>query len=519
MVKKSMKVNVREVEIHFQNTKKLAENLNPKEVSKWLLKEGYYPESYVLPPFFRVNKFSLENTQFFKPKKKKNTDKYKNEYKPCQSELKTVSFPKSDLTDREFGVCEPRLYHDVCFILEKNWKLIIKKIFRKTSIFSFSFPIPVDETSLGKLGDKRSERMIYEYIEMAEKKLLIDSISYKYVVHIDIKNFYPSIYTHSISWALHKKDKIRKKGNRDNFRFLGNILDKLFQSANDGCTNGIPIGPVVSDLVCEILLSAIDSNVKLPKYCFGVRFKDDYRILCNTEDEGKIIIKKLQKELQKYNLHLNEEKTKLENLPDGLFRSWIIDFDNFYTSIDSGKEFLNYKQFQIIALKVNEINKKYINKGVTEKFLGKLLNAELNLRVKLNNLDETKKFITLLWGFSNNKVKCIGQVLGIFEILINKDDRMKKYIQDLVNIKFKDKDNGEFVICWLYYFMKTNNLNIPKIKHSGKFISSLKENKNNVYSGYNDLVRDINTVKVKHGNINKNITLFQKNVLSFKVVV
>ncbi len=513
MVRRLKEVKIREVEIHFQNTKKLAEKLNPKEISKWLLNEGYYPESYVLPPFFRVNKFILENEQFFKPKKKKNTDKYLNEYKPCYSQLQTVSFPKSDLTDRAFGVCEPRLYHDVCFILEKNWELIVKKIFRKTSVFSFSFPIPLDETKLGKLGVKRSERMIYEYIEMAEKKLLIDSVGYKYVVHIDIKNFYPSIYTHSISWALHKKDKIRKKGNRDNYKFLGNILDKLFQSINDGCTNGIPIGPVVSDLICEILLSAIDSNVKLPKDCFGVRFKDDYRILCNTEDEGKIIIKNLQRELQKYNLHLNEEKTKLENLPEGLFRSWIIDFDNFYTSIDSGNEFINYKQFQIIALKVNEINKKYINKGVTEKFFAKLLNSKLNLRVEFKNLGETKKFVSLLWRFSENKVKCIGQVLGIFEILIKKDNKIIKYIHDLVSAKFKNKDNGEFVICWLYYFMKTNNLDIPKVKHDGQFISSLKENKNNVYCHYNNLVRDINTIKVKHGNINKNITLFQNDVL------
>ncbi|MFM6127183.1 MAG: hypothetical protein ACKPBV_00235 [Sphaerospermopsis kisseleviana] len=34
------------------------------------------------------------------------------------------------------------------------------------------------------------------------------AFQYKYLIKTDIKNFYPSIYTHSIPWALHKKDVI-----------------------------------------------------------------------------------------------------------------------------------------------------------------------------------------------------------------------------------------------------------------------------------------------------------------------
>ncbi|MCE2887486.1 MAG: RNA-directed DNA polymerase [Pseudanabaena sp.] len=80
---------------------------------------------------------------------------------------------------------------------------------------------------------------------MAENDVAAIAFRYKYLIKTDIKNFYPSIYTHSIPWALHDKAVIRQPNKRNDYEFIGNRLDKLFQNANDGCTNGIPIGPVV----------------------------------------------------------------------------------------------------------------------------------------------------------------------------------------------------------------------------------------------------------------------------------
>ena len=48
--------------------------------------------------------------------------------------------------------------------------------------------------------------MIYEFLEMAENDLVAEAYNYKYILKTDIKNFYPSIYTHSIAWALHTKE-------------------------------------------------------------------------------------------------------------------------------------------------------------------------------------------------------------------------------------------------------------------------------------------------------------------------
>jgi hypothetical protein len=122
--------------------------------------------------------------------------------------------------------------------------------------------------------------MIYEYIEMAESDIASVAFRYKYLIKTDIKNFYPSIYTHSIPWAIHGKKFIRKGRNRNNYSFFGNRLDKLFQNANDGCTNGAPIGPAVSDVIAETILSGVDRLVsrRMGKNVVAVRFKDDYRM-------------------------------------------------------------------------------------------------------------------------------------------------------------------------------------------------------------------------------------------------
>jgi len=119
---------------------------------------------------------------------------------------------------------------------------------------------------------------------MAEHDVASVAFRYKYLITTDIKNFYPSIYTHSIPWAIHGKKFIRSAKNRHNYNLFGNRLDKLFQNADDGCTNGVPIGPVVSDLIAEIVLSAVDRMIsgELEKDILVVRFKDDYRILAKS---------------------------------------------------------------------------------------------------------------------------------------------------------------------------------------------------------------------------------------------
>ena len=84
------------VEKHFKKTAKLVRAIDKKVIAEWLLTEGYFPEQYVLPPSFSVTDFKLKT----KPYNKNLND-------PARRKLVTISYPKSLLTSRVFGIQHP----------------------------------------------------------------------------------------------------------------------------------------------------------------------------------------------------------------------------------------------------------------------------------------------------------------------------------------------------------------------------------------------------------------------------
>ena len=294
------------VEKHYKKTAKLVRAINKRLIGSWLLNDGYYPEQYVLPPSFTVSDFRLKRTPYNKDLKD-----------PARRNLVNISYPKYLLTSRVFGIQHPYYYHDIVYYLLQDWDLILDHIFHKDlRIFSYSFPIPINARETGQLSPLRSGRMIYEWVEMAEKDMVAEAHKYSFIIRADITNFYNSVYTHSIGWALHgREDAFADK----EINLTGNKIDKLIQYANDGRTNGIPVGSALSDLIAEIVLTCIDRKVskKLKDIDFvGSRFKDDYRILCNSEIDAKVILKVLSDELVSFNLSINEHKTKVLTLPN-----------------------------------------------------------------------------------------------------------------------------------------------------------------------------------------------------------
>lgn len=146
----------------------------------------------------------------------------------------------------------------------------------------------------------------------------------KYLLKADISQFYPSLYTHAISWALHTKP--YAKANKSKCSLLGNLLDKEVRDAQDGQTKGIPIGPDTSLGIAEILLCKIDKELETrTKIKGGTRYIDDIELSHETLSEAEHSLRELEQLLQSYELQLNVSKTKIIELPHG--------FDNEYTSI------------------------------------------------------------------------------------------------------------------------------------------------------------------------------------------
>jgi hypothetical protein len=479
-------------EQHFRETEALLRKVDKKKIGQWLLEQGYYPEEYVVPPSFRVKNFDLQKDPFFSVKieqDRSGNKRYK--FEPEKSELITISFPKTQLTDRTFGIINPKIYHDMVWYLLNDWNAVLNHLYHGSlKIFSYSLPIPINSQNVGELGDLRAGRMIYEFLEMAESDLVAEGHKYKFLLKTDIKNFYPSVYTHSIAWALHTKKTIRTPGNRDNFsRFLGLKLDKLFQYANDGCTNGIPIGPAISDLVSELILAAVDKGctIELDEIDFvGVRFKDDYRFLCNSKEDARKIIKTLQNHLRDFNLFLNEGKSEVRELPEGLFRPWTSEFQKYSLKY---RQKISYKRFTNSLLATLKIDQEFPDTGVIDRFLNELVTKRDNLKLKTKGKNTLKVF-SLLLLLKERRTKSFPKVLAIIEKIIeeNKDDKLilnsiNLSIEMIIKERWRNEFENQYDLIWLIYFVRSHNL--FKITYPNKINSPLiKSLKNNSIEFY-----------------------------------
>lgn len=138
----------------------------------------------------------------------------------------------------------------------------------------------------------------------------------------DIEDCYSSIYTHSIPWALHGKETIKLKlQSRKKGDLFGNYIDDLIQGLSYGQTNGIPQGSVLMDFIAEIVLGYADlelsnriqkynekSNTeKLTEYQI-LRYRDDYRIFGNSQNDIIKIARFLSDVLQELNFKINTQK-------------------------------------------------------------------------------------------------------------------------------------------------------------------------------------------------------------------
>jgi len=507
---------------HISETKRLIKKVPKNTIAKWLLEEGYYPEQYVIPPSFKVSQFDLKDIPYFMVDNSGSQPKFE----PEKYDLLNVSFPKTELTDRTFGIIAPKIYHDIVWHLINEWDFIQKVLFRThNKIYSYSFPIPISAESEGQLGNLRAGRMIYEFLEMAENDIVAEAYNYRYILKTDIKNFYPSIYTHSIAWAIHTKKEIRKKGNRNDYdKFVGLRLDKLFQYSNDGCTNGIAIGPAVSDLISEIILSAIDTEcskiIDAKNIDFlGVRFKDDYRFLCQTKQDASFIIKTLQKQMALFNLTLNESKCRVEELAEGLFREWTAEYQQYSLRY---RNKISYKRFENSIRGTLKVDKKFEGTGVVDRFLSELYKKNIKLKFDFKDKDLAKA-ISLLLMLKERRNKSFPQILGIIEQIIIQNKKKKKSIVKIVSIienifdeKLKSISENQYDLIWLIYFIKSLDLfkiTLPRNVHS-ELIKSLKSNRGEFFNPIPSDIKLFKTIKRAEKNIKllEHLALFKKNV-------
>ncbi len=298
-----------------------------------LLSRGYFPKE--LPPPFGTLDFankvcgSISNLPDSFSKKSLRAH-------PCMHNL-----ARSGTLRRRIAICNPVLHYNLCTAMEKDWSNLTR--LANKSPFSASRPSPHNMRAIVPKGENR-------VLLRAQYRAIT-----KFVLKTDIARFYHSIYTHSIPWAIHGKKyaKLNRGGG-----LIGNCIDQWVRNGQDGQTMGIPIGPDTSLLISEIILSAVDREVRRKqKGIRGFRFMDDYELSVSSRKNAEIALGILQEELASYELSLNAEKTFIEEIPAQLDQIWVAPIRDFVISPTPSRQATALMAFFDLAFSLSKAHK------------------------------------------------------------------------------------------------------------------------------------------------------------------
>jgi hypothetical protein len=226
------------------------------------------------------------------------------------------SHARGGLFRRPLNICNPLHYFLLCKDIMRFWTPISHRVAGNRLAATAPEFKPFGRAINGK------------FLQGERPSVAQDSrLGQRYVLHTDIVQFYKSIYTHSIPWALHTK--ATAKANRS-LSLTGNKIDYWVRMGQDQQTVGIPIGPDTSLVIAELIMHRCDEALlaKLPRVK-GNRFIDDYELSFQTRTEAEDAFHILEMCLSEYELTLNHKKTQILELPLPLEDPWLTELKMF----------------------------------------------------------------------------------------------------------------------------------------------------------------------------------------------
>ncbi|UCZ53467.1 RNA-directed DNA polymerase [Bacillus shivajii] len=338
---------------------KFMKNITADELYEGLLGYGLFNEK--LPPFLSSKAFfdycQAYNPTFNSTKKEQSYIYYEN--------MRNINIPRS------LGIPNPMAYQKLCLHLKDNWDEIIEHFRRNTINDGYK----KSRIHIRKIKEsKKIFEMNYKNFKSdgtPEPDLLIGS---RFLVNADISTCFPSMYTHSLSWALVGKDTAKSNKNKRNEWY--NQLDFYVRNTTNGETHGFLIGPHTSNVLSEIILTSVDYELSKKKWNY-IRHVDDYTCYVTSYEEGQNFLLDLSEQLRYYNLILNHKKTTITPLPMAATEQWIRRLNSFLKY--NKKDYMDFKDvrayldlaIQLVHENNNSAILKYAIKVVAKKELTK----------------------------------------------------------------------------------------------------------------------------------------------------
>lgn len=275
-------------------------DISSEELYKGLLAHGLFSEK--LPPIF-------QSTGFFEYCVNMRHCFQEGSYSYIYYEnMRNISAP------RPLAIPNPMAYQLLCKGLSDNWEEIKNYFFRQTDYQEYK----ISRTHIRKMKDTNSLFIMnYENWKTDGSPEIEISFNKKYVVKADISSCFPSMYTHALAWALATKSVAKLNRNQD---IWYNKIDLLTRHMKHDETQGILIGPHASNLLSEIILTAVDHDLSMWNYTRNI---DDYTCYVESFEQAQRFLVELNSALRQYSLSINHKKTQILELPLATTEDWV----------------------------------------------------------------------------------------------------------------------------------------------------------------------------------------------------
>lgn len=400
---------------------------------KELLDKGFFPIQ--LPPGFTSKSYA---------------DKYK-KYKSAWESKKApstraekFSVARSSYYRRVTSIVNPISFFLLSKEIDKFWPHI-QKHYKKSKM---SLSHPQIEPNLRAIK-------ISKFSELYEAKVT-RSTGYRYVLITDISGFFPSIYTHTIPWALHSKA-VAKKNKSKNDTYFGNILDSRSMGVQDWQTVGLPIGPDTSHIIAEIIGVAIDLQIKeaLGGWPSGFRYVDDFYLFFDTREEAEVALAELTKAISNYELQINPSKTRIMEVKGLVEESWKYSLKKLSISSErraQRDDIHNYFE-ALFSLESRFSDESLIKYGL------KQISSHI---IKLSNWNVFEAYL-LKCGFSfPNTLQVIANILSTYHFHGYKLNikAIERFCNNLIKVHAISDHHSE--VSWLLWICKDLGLNLKR---------------------------------------------------------
>lgn len=355
---------------------------------------------------------------------------------------------------RPYELMHPAIYVSLINLIcsEEKWPIITARFtaFEKENIKCCSIPV----VSLDSQSDQATQ--VKNWWQEVEQQSLCYSLDFSHILHTDVTDCYGSLYTHSISWALHGLEE--SKANKGKGGLLGDKIDSHIRAGRYGQTNGISQGSVLMDFVAELVLGYVDELIATKLGTANdfriLRYRDDYRVFTNSDLRSEEILKIISDELRTVGMRLGASKTfSSTNVIEGSIKTDKLAGIDLQ---DLGET--NAKTIQKQLLRLHSFGRKFPNSGALRRLIGELHTKVIDQKV---NPDDVEVQVAIALDIAVVSPQTFPAIAGILSHLISLQNPEKKI--ELWNRVYKKMSmvpyNG-YLQIWLQRVTKPKNVGI-----------------------------------------------------------